>query len=355
MIFGIRDLEYPRNKMLRSQLAEWTEEEIKCVAIEWERPKALRLLRLLAHGIMRSKKCSVIFVAEFGLQYALLGWIVAKVRGATLVVDHFVGTYETHVLDFGSVRAGSIRARYFSLVDQIAYRLADVATIDTNVRGRALKKRFAQLGREKTIAVLPVGAPEWAKSLGVASAQPSGEHLRILFYGNYLPLHGVEFLVRSLAYVPTPERFVLTLIGSSPERDAMKHLAHQLGLGERLVFLDSINEAELAEHLSNAHVVLGIFGDTWKAKTVLANKVWQGLYAGKTVISRSSEAIDELASVVGTQLRGIDIAAADSLAIELAPYLQLPARALFRPPTVELDNYVSRAHRDLFQLLRINR
>jgi glycosyltransferase involved in cell wall biosynthesis len=355
LVFAVRDLKYPRNSILRAELAKLTDEPVKSVPIEWGRPKIARLVQLLRRGLADSKNSSVIFVAEFGLQYAILGWIIAKLRRATLVVDHFVGTYETHVLDFGSARSRSPRGWYFAMVDRIAFRLADVVTIDTVVRGEALSMRYGAKRKSPQIAVLPVGAPDWAKSLADEERKIPNNVLQVLFYGNYIPLHGVDFIVRSLAHVPLKSPFLLTLIGSAPQRADIEALAKKLGVQDRMLFLDAVSESELAHHLQQSDVVLGIFGDTSKARTVIANKVWQGLYAGKTVITRTSDALDELRPIVEGQLLGIDISDERSLALQLAPYFESPSRAIYRPRTVELDAYVNGSYCRLFESLGIGR
>ena len=49
-------------------------------------------------------------------------------------------------------------------------------------------------------------------------------------------------------------------------------------------------------------MVLGVFGASDKARGVLANKLWQGLACGRTVITQESPALAELRPIVGDQL-----------------------------------------------------
>lgn len=352
VLFGVHDPNYPRTRMLQAQLRGWTDERVQLVPLNHARGRLLKPLVLLVRGLTQRGRLSVVVLTEFSLQYAILAWVVARVRGARLVVDRFVGTYETHVLDYQSAAPKSGRARYFRAVDALAYRLADVVTIDTEMRAIRLQNSMRRFGT-RPVYSLPVGAPEWAKDVRNVPGLERASVLRVLFYGNYLPLHGVEYVIDAMASVPRTVPFLLTVVGSSPDRPRIETKAKKLGLSDNCVFVDSLAENELAALMAENHVVLGIFGDTAKARSVVANKVWQGLYAGRTVISRDSPALTELLPLVGKQLRPVrfdDPAGLGKIIVELATS---PASALHPSRSASLDAYVRNAHEELFRELGI--
>jgi len=59
-------------------------------------------------------------------------------------------------------------------------------------------------------------------------------------------------------------------------------------------FVDRVPLQELKTYMNDAHVCLGIFGDTLKTNLVIPNKVYEALACHKPVITADTEAIREL-------------------------------------------------------------
>lgn len=260
----------------------------------------LRALLFTVHGRR------VYILSEFSLPYIAVVWAVARLNRGVLVADGFVGQYETMVEDWKKARPGSLRARWYALVDAMACALADLVLIDTRVRAQQLAA--AHPGTD--VLSLPVGAPGWARpATGAAAAdrrRAADEPLRVLYYGNYIPLHGLPVILEALAALGAATSFEATFIGDGTPRASVRARAVELGIAEQCRFLEPVPAIELADHLAAADVVLGIFGDSPKARSVIANKVWQGLAAGKTVVTRSSPALEEVAGAVGESLVQVD-------------------------------------------------
>ncbi len=239
-------------------------------------------------------------MAEQYLRAAPIAAVVAQLRGCRLVVDGFVGIHETAVEDWRVARPGSLRARRFRLQDRFAHRVADCTLIDTDVRGAALREHMP---RAATVLTLPVGAPEWARP--TPPSRSAGTALRVLYYGNYIPLHGLDTVLRALSLTTVDVH--LTMLGNGARRPRYERLARELGLEDRVTFTGSVPESELAKAIAEHDVVLGVFGDSQKAATVIANKTWQGLACSRTVITRRSDALVELAPIAGDLLVQVDV------------------------------------------------
>lgn len=306
------DPAYPRNARIRAYLTRRFGAEIT-VNRRWEGSRSRRIPHDVLTLLFGLHGKQLYILAEFSLPYAVLLWVVARVNRGVLVVDGFVGQYETMVEDWKKARPGTLRARWYSLVDRIACRVADLVLIDTRVRARALAD--AHPGTE--VLSLPVGSPAWARP-GSRPEQGSGGVAKVLYYGNYIPLHGLPVVLEAVRRAVGETELSVTLIGNGTPRPEIERRASELGLDHVCRFVDPVPEEELAGHLADADIVLGIFGDSDKARTVIANKVWQGLASGRTVVTRTSPALAEIANVCAGQLVQVDGGDDEQLAAELA-------------------------------------
>ncbi|WP_144756145.1 glycosyltransferase [Curtobacterium pusillum] len=210
-----------------------------------------------------------------------------------MVVDSFVGRHETVIGDWGSASPHSLRSVLARLVDRVAIHLADLALIDTEVRAQRLRTAHG-LPRSRVLSIA-VGAPSWAMSTAIPATRDY-EPLRVLYYGWYIPLHGVPTVVKALA--ATTRDIRLTLVGEADHAGGVRDtraLARALAVDGRCHFLDAaVSSKTLASLVAEADVVLGVFGGSVKAAGVIPNKVWQGLAMGRAVVTRQSPALAAL-------------------------------------------------------------
>lgn len=344
LYLALQRLDYPRYQRLASALARggYSVDPVLLVDTGSYLGRCWSLLRagLTASG----RTTALVVLAEFSIQYAWVGWVISKVRRCTYLVDWFVGMYETNVADWGRYGPATVKARRDRWADWTALRLADLVVTDTSVRAQWLQCA----GRLKVRPIhLPVGAPAWAQP----SRRVPEQLFRVLYYGNYIPLHGVEFAVRAMSVLPATSSARLHLIGDGELKEATVSLVAALGLGSVCTFESSIPEADLAARIHESDVVLGIFGSSEKAATVIANKVWQGLACGRPVITRQSAALEELAPLVGEAL--IQTPAADPAALASAiGQLEGTPRIDDGGVAARLERYVEQQYELLLTTLR---
>lgn len=292
--YKIEDLEYPRNRMIRGYLAG--QPDIEVLALPKTRGKSR--LSAFCTDVRRlwaaAAQADVIVVAEFKVRQAPVALAIGRLRGAKVVVDGFVGRYETLVEDWAQVDPASLKARQLKLEDLLSYVCSDLYLTDTEVRAARVTSHSP---RTKVLSV-PVGAPGWA------TAQPPrkrSHQLEILYYGNYVPLHGLELVAQSLAELDDLDWHV-TLVGDGERRPAIEAEFETRGLDDRCTFQGPVPEHALAELIHRSDLVLGVFGSSSKARSVLANKVWQGLACGRPVLTQESPALDEIRPLAGDLL-----------------------------------------------------
>lgn len=307
--FRIDDPEYPRNARIRAFL---TRRGHSVTALPRARGTGARRVLADLRSLWRSsRRADAIIVSEMSLPSVPLAWLVARARRSVLVVDGFVGKYETVVVDRGMASPRSATALVLRFVDALAVRCSDLFLVDTELRAEALRERH----RGARVISLPVGAPAWAVPRPLE--RPT-DRLRVLFYGSYLPLHGGETIIGALPHMR--HRVALTMVGTAAHAGGPHDLAEQARRGrvaDRVRFLPAVDARRLGQLIAEHDVVLGLFGTSAKASSVIANKVWQGLAAGRRVVTRHSAALEEIAPLVGSQLRTV----APGDALELARVL----------------------------------
>ena len=312
LYFAVRYDFYPRNRRIRQYLEQRYGADITIVPALIRGNVVVRYLRQLKLALKAGSDYDLVVLAEFNLHYFPFSWIAAKRSKAPHVVDFFVGKYESAVLDRQTHAPRSLRARSLRLVDKWAILSSTLCLTDTGVRAREFSAIAAD---RRSFRVLPVGAPPWAYPRADAHALTGTEQTaKLLYYGNYIPLHGLGAVVAALPLVGSPVE--VTLIGNGKLRAKIENEVARLGFSDRVTFLGHIDESELAAVIADHDVVLGIFGTSSKAAGVIANKVWQGLYMGKTVVTRASEALDDISEICGDHL--VQVADADPASIAAA-------------------------------------
>lgn len=311
---GIHDPAYPRNARIRAALES---AGLSVTRSGKSRNRGVRnAVAELRSAWTSSRGTRVIVVSEFGLKLVPGAWLVSRLRRIPLIVDGFVGLAETHIDDWATTRRSSVKGTAYRLVDALAATLADAFLIDTRVRADAVIARYPRRNTGNTFAI-PVGAPAWARP--VERPVQDGP-LRVLYYGNYIPLHGLPLIVEAVGMANRRRPIQLTLIGAGEGRPPIEAAVEEAGLDAITTFLDPVPEAALRAQIGANDVVLGVFGGSAKARSVLANKVWQGLACGRAVVTQDSPALDELRPLVGGQLIATEPGVAMSLASALESF-----------------------------------
>ncbi len=202
---------------------------------------------------------------------------------AALIFAPLVSLSETLVEDRRVFAAGGVRARLVAALDRATFRAADLVLADTEAHAAYLRELGAPHDR---VAAWHFGVePEFVTP---AAARP--EPRRVLFYGRYLPLHGVETILAAAARLG-PRADVL-LVGGGPQRPRMEAAAARLGAG--VTWRDEVPLGVLPGELAAAAVVLGVFGAGRKAAMVVPNKVYQAAAAGRPLVTRDGPALREV-------------------------------------------------------------
>jgi glycosyltransferase involved in cell wall biosynthesis len=205
-------------------------------------------------------------------------------------LDVFVSLYDTAVGDRAAVRRGSAMARLLAWLDRAACRAADALLLDTDAHVEFFER---ELGVSRTLFTrLWAGADE-ALFQPRAALPAEGRRFRVLFVGKFIPLHGVDVVLRAAKLLDDDPEIEMRLVGEGQLHGEMRALADELGL-RNVEFAGWARYQDLPKELARCHVALGIFSPGAKALRVIPNKVFQALAMGRTVVTEDSPAVREL-------------------------------------------------------------
>jgi glycosyltransferase involved in cell wall biosynthesis len=317
--WGTFDLGKPRNRILLRGLRENGAEVLVCHRQVWagvedkSRLTAGQRLRFLARwllaypalilGYLRLPRHDVALVGYLGQLDVLVLWLFARLRRVPVVWDAFLSLHDTVVDDRALVSPRHPLARLLFVWEWLASRAADRVLLDTRAHAEGFAEAFG-LPAERVASVFVGVEPEAfppAQPSPPRSPSPTRAHarpgegeglLRILFYGQLIPLHGVETILRA-ARLAREEPFEWVLIGLGQQGDIVRRMLEEEPL-PRLRWVPWVPYEELARWIGEADVCLGIFGASGKAARVIPNKVFQVIAAGKPLVTRDSPAIREL-------------------------------------------------------------
>jgi glycosyltransferase involved in cell wall biosynthesis len=306
--WGTYDRDYPRNRILMAGLrangaevrelhfALWRSpaDKVRRAGSSWVRPALLARwawgYAVLTVRFFRSPRPDFLFVGYSGHFDVFPAWCLSRIRRVPLVFDAFLSLYDSLVLDRGTVARDGWKARFLAAVDGAACRLADRVLLDTRAHVGFFCETF-RLPREK-FWELPIGADDSVFRPGPAPAR-NGHPYTVIQFGRYIPLHGLETIVRAARRLENdgePVRFLL--VGDGDGRRKIEDLARELGTTS-IQFEDSRAPEDLAESIRRSDLCLGIFGVTDKAARVVPNKVYEALASSKPVVTGDSPAVRE--------------------------------------------------------------
>lgn len=222
---------------------------------------------------------------------------------------------------------GSPQAARYAASDRVAGYLPDMLLVQTRRFAAFLESRY-QLQIAK-MHVAPLGVNDLLFFPHRAGLTPDPARLTVLYFGSYIPNHGVPVILDAIELLRGDRRFHFRFVGDGAGKAAALAAAQTRGLD--IEFLPRVEFSEVPEQINRADIVLGVFGDTPQADMALANKVLQPLAMQKTVLAGDTHAIREHFTH-GEHLQLVPLADAPALAEGLR---QLAADAAMRARLAE--------------------
>ena len=305
LLWGTYDTGKPRVRLLREGLRRtgaevfeihqplWTAIEDKSQvrgAGRWLKLAATALFAYprLAWRYLRAPQHDVVLVAYPGLLDVFAIRAFAWMRRTPVAWDWFLSAYDTIVLDRGLLSPRNPLAWMIRALEWTAARLADIVFMDTAAHARRMERLFGLA--QGRVGHVWVGAEEETFA-GAAPADATPRPFTVLFYGQFIPLHGAPSIVDAAALL-RDEGIEWLLVGTGQDAERIDAALARLAL-PRVRRVAWMPYTELRDAMARADVVLGIFGGSEKAASVIPNKVFQAVMARRPLITRDSPAVRE--------------------------------------------------------------
>jgi len=238
----------------------------------------------------------------------LILWPFAKLRRKPIVWDALTSLYDEIITDRKYFPPTHPLAHVIFRIEWLICHLADRIFLPSAARVKSFAIRYGLPKQRARVVFLGVESTSFPprKSISQDSID-SRATLSVLFYGSFIPLHGIETIINAARLMIT-EDVNWTIIGSG-QMAAMIHKMLREHPLPRLRWVEWVPYRELSTWIHNCDVALGIFGSSERAATSIPNKVFQILSCGVPLITRDSPAIRE---ILDTSMSGVYLVEPDS-------------------------------------------
>lgn len=341
VLWGTCDMGKPRVRMLLRGLRECGVEVVECRADLWQGVQDKSQMRGASAWLrlaLRALWIYPVLVARYlrlpRHDWVLLGYpsmpdvfvirLFAWMRGARIALDWFLSAYDTIVLDRALVGPRHPLAWLIRAAEWSGVHLADVPFMDTMTHARRMEAMFDLAPGSCGHVWVGVEDDVFAATAPGDAVGPSNHNdmLRVLFYGQFIPLHGIATIIEA-ARTLRDAAVSWTLVGQGQEAARIRALLEADPL-PALRWLDWIDYADLHREIAAADICLGIFGTSDKAASVIPNKVFQVIAAGRPLITRDSPAIRELVDPDASDIALVPAGDAKALAAAIMRWQDQP-------------------------------
>jgi glycosyltransferase involved in cell wall biosynthesis len=292
VLVGDYDDDYPREKVLRRgfDLAGATVHECRFSdSARFPGPVTLLLLPLFVLRVVRRVLAlrdagvtpDLVVLTKFNPLVLPVAWLYARLAGCPLVYDLFVSLHRT--AEMRGVHPLVVRAVH--AVERVVYRLPDHLLVGTDEFADLYAELYG-VPRDRFVRLPPGADEDWFSPRD----DPRRDRFTLLYWGNFLPHHGVGTILGAAAEL-RDEPYEFVLLGDGPERERYERMADDLALSN-VRFEGFVARETQQEWIAASHVALGVFADDPRSLASVTNKVSEAVASRRAVLTEASPAID---------------------------------------------------------------
>lgn len=230
---------------------------------------------------------ALIYVPYPAYVYGIPAVFLARLKKKKVIIDGFIGLYDTIVRDRQLFRVKSLVARFIWWYEKKLLRNVDCTLMDTEEQAAMLRNDYSLL-RGKVRSV-PVGIDEdlW-KPLKFPQYNKTFE---VVFWGTFIPLHGLDVIAHAAKKIEGKNPKVqFTIIGTGQEAENFKKILLSLSPGNIKWINRFLPIKEMHRFVKNSHCCLGVFSENEKTQRVIPYKAYQALASARPLVTADSSA-----------------------------------------------------------------
>jgi glycosyltransferase involved in cell wall biosynthesis len=286
-----KDPDYIRTITLTSALAKIDNIELKI--IKNKKRGVLRYLEVpFKLFFARLSFKPDVFIVGFRAQEIFWAFY-PSMAGKKIIFDEFINLHDWLIHEHHKLKEGSFTSRIIDSYMRWVLKRSDQVLEDTEAHAK-LSQKIYKVPAEKLVAI-PVGADETI-FYPRPKTHKTGK-FEVFFYGNMLPLHGLDVILESIKLIKEKSQFKnmhFTIIGGKGSPEMIQKVTNFIknnSLSDFIEYKQWVNYKDLPDYIANADLCLGgPFGNTSQAKRVITGKTYQFLAMAKpTVIGENYE------------------------------------------------------------------
>jgi len=258
----------------------------------WKRPQFwLRVMRsywTLLRTHMKTPPYDIMLVGYPGQFDVYLGRLLSWWRRKPMALDILMSL---HLIaeERGLVKKSPFTGKLIFFLEKYGLKLPDLLIADTP-EYRAYYSEKYNLPLHK-FQLIPLGVDDRIYAPR-PHLQPPTDYFRVLYYGTFIPLHGIETMLRAAARLQEYPQIQFDFYGDGQEKAKAEGLAQELAL-KNVHFCGWIDKEQLPDEIAKSHICLGVFGTTKQSRCTIQNKIWEGMMMQRPVITGDAATIRE--------------------------------------------------------------
>ena len=243
--------------------------------------------RLLKKYFSMGKNYDVMVLGYPGQLDVFLARLLTWFHRKPLVLDMFMSVYLV-AMERKLNERSKFSIQLLHKLEWIATRLPDLLICDTEAY-RNWYCATDNLSPNK-FRLVPTGADDRIFK-PVKVDKPDDGIFRVLYYGTFIPNHGVEYIIEAANLLKDHMEIQIELVGQGPDKRKAVQLAKKYNL-QNVIFTGWVDKEDLPQKIAMADVLLGVFGSTPQSIMTVQNKIYEGLAMAKPVITGRAPQIE---------------------------------------------------------------